>query len=70
MYENAIKIVWGVKNCAPFTKNMAPFRENIVGVSATKWISAEKIPAKPGVTPSGQLPGVPLGAQVCLVWVS
>ena len=27
MYENAIKIVWGVKNCAPFTKNMALFGE-------------------------------------------
>ena len=30
MYENAIKIVWGVKNCAPFTKNMAPFREKFL----------------------------------------
>ena len=31
MYENAIKIVWGVKNCAPFTKNMALFgKKNIV----------------------------------------
>ena len=27
MYKNAIKIVWGVKNCAPFTKNMALFEE-------------------------------------------
>ena len=25
MHKNAIKIVWGVKNCAPFTKNMALF---------------------------------------------
>ena len=28
MYENAIKIVWGVKNCAPFTKIMALFGKN------------------------------------------
>ena len=27
MHKNAIKIVWGVKNCALFTKNMAPFGE-------------------------------------------
>ena len=27
MHKNAIKIVWGVKNCALFTKNMALFGE-------------------------------------------
>ena len=27
MHKNAIKIVCGVKNCALFTKNMAPFGE-------------------------------------------
>ena len=43
---------------------------NIVGVSATKQLSAEKIPAEPGLTPSKHLPGVPVGAQACLVWVS
>ena len=30
MHKNAIKIVWGVKNCALFTKNMALFGEKIV----------------------------------------
>ena len=33
MYENAIKIVWRVKNCAPFTKNMALFGEKILCAS-------------------------------------
>ena len=27
MHKNAIKIVWGVKNCVPFTKNMVFFFE-------------------------------------------
>ena len=30
MHKNAIKIVWGVKKCALFTKNMALFGEKIV----------------------------------------